>query len=172
VKESCFCFRSWQGGKNSCSIPADISLVSWALIHSLTVLQVGLLGRGISVPQAATYTRNNTNRINAHRHPCLESDSNLLLQCSSDWRPRGNCDRPREYYTISWDVTPCSQLEVNRRFGGTCPNFQGRIWRRHFYCLHPVAWVQLIQIPPLMQLRSINLCSTTCFDPYRAILRH
>jgi hypothetical protein len=28
---------------------------------------------------------------------------------------------------IFWDITPCSPLKVNRRFGGTCRlNFQGR----------------------------------------------
>jgi hypothetical protein len=33
--------------------------------------------------KAATYTQNNTNRINAHRHPCLEWDSNPRSQRSS-----------------------------------------------------------------------------------------
>jgi hypothetical protein len=29
--------------------------------------------------------------------------------------------------TIFWDITPCSALKVNRRFGGTCRlHFQGR----------------------------------------------
>jgi hypothetical protein len=29
--------------------------------------------------------------------------------------------------SISWDITPCSPLKVNRRFGGTCRlHFQGR----------------------------------------------
>jgi hypothetical protein len=36
---------------------------------------VGLLGRGSARRKAATYTQNNTNRINAHRYPCLEWDS-------------------------------------------------------------------------------------------------
>jgi hypothetical protein len=36
--------------------------------------------------EAATYTQDNTNRINAHRHPCLAWDSNLWPQCSSGRR--------------------------------------------------------------------------------------
>jgi hypothetical protein len=28
--------------------------------------------------------------------------------------------------SLFWDVTPCSPLKANRRFGGTCLNFQGQ----------------------------------------------
>jgi hypothetical protein len=41
---------------------------------------------GSACRKAATYTQNNTNRINAHRHPCLEWDSNLRSQYSSERR--------------------------------------------------------------------------------------
>jgi hypothetical protein len=35
---------------------------------------------------------------------------------------------------IFWDMTPCSPLRVNRRFGGTCPlHLQGRPWRWRLY---------------------------------------
>jgi hypothetical protein len=37
--------------------------------------------------KAATYTQDNTNRINAHRHPYLEWDSNWRSQRSSERRP-------------------------------------------------------------------------------------
>jgi hypothetical protein len=46
----------------------------------------GLLGRGSARRKAATYTQNNTNRIRAHRHPCLEWDSNPQSQCSRERR--------------------------------------------------------------------------------------
>jgi hypothetical protein len=41
---------------------------------------------GLASRKAATYTQNDTNRINAHRYPCLEWDSNPQLQCSSGRR--------------------------------------------------------------------------------------
>jgi hypothetical protein len=28
--------------------------------------------------------------------------------------------------SIFWDITPCSPLKINRRFGGTCLHLQGR----------------------------------------------
>jgi hypothetical protein len=41
--------------------------------------------------------------------------------------------------TIFWDITPCSPLKVNRRFGGTyCLHLQGRrISRARRLCLSP-----------------------------------
>jgi hypothetical protein len=45
---------------------------------------VGLLGRGISLLQGCyLHTEQHKHRINAHRHPCLEWDSNPWSQCSS-----------------------------------------------------------------------------------------
>jgi hypothetical protein len=57
------------------------SSVSWSYTQS-----VGLLGRGISPRNAATYTGKHKHRINAHRHPCLEWDSNPQSQCLSGRR--------------------------------------------------------------------------------------
>jgi hypothetical protein len=46
----------------------------------------GLLGRGISPSQGRyLHTQQHKHRINAHKHPCLEWDSNPRSQCSS-WR--------------------------------------------------------------------------------------
>jgi hypothetical protein len=54
---------------------------------------VGLLRRGIS-PSRGRYlhTEQHKHRINAHRHPCLEWDSNPRSQCSRLWFyiPRGS----------------------------------------------------------------------------------
>jgi hypothetical protein len=47
---------------------------------------VGSLDGGSARRKAATYKQNNTNRINANRHPCLEWDSNPRSQCSSEQR--------------------------------------------------------------------------------------
>jgi hypothetical protein len=48
---------------------------------------VGLLRRGISPSQGRyLHTKQHTRRINAHRHPCLEWDSNSRSQCSSGRR--------------------------------------------------------------------------------------
>jgi hypothetical protein len=63
----------------------------WTLVAFSVFLinthSVGLLGRGISSRKAATYRQNNTKyRINAHRHPCLEWDSNPRSQRSSERR--------------------------------------------------------------------------------------
>jgi hypothetical protein len=52
----------------------------------LILYTVGLLGGGSARCKAATYTQNNTNRINAYRHPWLEWDSNPRSQCSSERR--------------------------------------------------------------------------------------
>jgi hypothetical protein len=60
---------------------------------------VGLFGRGISPSQCRYLTQENTNRINTHRHPCLEWDSNPRSQWLrgrryfSCFRPRGHCDQ-------------------------------------------------------------------------------
>jgi hypothetical protein len=37
--------------------------------------------------------------------------------------------------SIFWDITPCSLLKENRRFGGTCPHLQGRFSRSLVSCL-------------------------------------
>jgi hypothetical protein len=52
--------------------------------------------------------------------------------------------------TVSWDITACSLLKVNRRFGGTlCIHLQGRISRE---------WYQLVSrwldLPPALTLVS------------------
>jgi hypothetical protein len=58
---------------------------------------VGLLGRGIS-PSKGRYlhTEQHKHIINAHRHPCLEWDSNPRSKHSSERRQfmRGHCDQP------------------------------------------------------------------------------
>jgi hypothetical protein len=48
---------------------------------------VGLLGRGISQSQGRyLITEQHKHRMNAHRHPCLEWDTNPRTQCSSERR--------------------------------------------------------------------------------------
>jgi hypothetical protein len=48
---------------------------------------VRLLGRGISPSQGRySHTEQHRHRINAHRHPCLEWDSNPRPECPSDRR--------------------------------------------------------------------------------------
>jgi hypothetical protein len=54
---------------------------------SLATQSVGLPGRGISRRKAATYTWQHKHKINAHRHPSLEWDSNPRSQCSSGRKP-------------------------------------------------------------------------------------
>jgi hypothetical protein len=60
------------------------------------------LDRGSTRRKAPTYRQDKTNRIKAHRHECLEWDSNPRSQCSSGrdnsyLRHRGYCDREPEY---------------------------------------------------------------------------
>jgi hypothetical protein len=60
----------------------------WPLFQFLNLHTVGRTpwtGKSSS-REAATYTQNNTNRINAYRHPCLVWDSNPRSQCSSGRR--------------------------------------------------------------------------------------
>jgi hypothetical protein len=48
---------------------------------------IGLLGRGISPSQGRyLHAKQHKHRINAHRHPCLEWDSNPRSECSSGRR--------------------------------------------------------------------------------------
>jgi hypothetical protein len=55
--------------------PWQLFSVSWSYIQS-----VGLLGRGISQSQARyLHTEQHKHRIKAHRHPCLEWDSKLMI---------------------------------------------------------------------------------------------
>jgi hypothetical protein len=67
------------------------TVLCWALVafsFSCSYMQsVGLLGRGIS-PSHGRYlhTGQHQHRINAHRHPCLEWDSNQRYQCSRERR--------------------------------------------------------------------------------------
>jgi hypothetical protein len=74
--------------------------VSWSCAKS-----VGHLGRGIS-PSKGRYihTEQYKHRMNVHRHPYLEWDSNPRSQLSSERRcirPRGHCDR-RLVGAIMW----------------------------------------------------------------------
>jgi hypothetical protein len=57
----------------------------WQLFQFLHLFtqSVGLLGRRSARCKAATSTQDNTNRIKAHRHPCLKWDSNPRSQCLS-----------------------------------------------------------------------------------------
>jgi hypothetical protein len=67
------------------------------LIHTQSV---GLLGRWISPSQGPfLYTEQQEHRINAHRHPCLDWDSNPRSQCSRGRRRYLNSRR----YKI-WDI--------------------------------------------------------------------
>jgi hypothetical protein len=61
--------------------PWQLFSVSWSYTQS-----VGHLGGGSARRKASVYTQNNTNRINAQRHPCLEWDSNPRAQRSSERR--------------------------------------------------------------------------------------
>jgi hypothetical protein len=58
---------------------------------------VGLLGRVTSMSQGRyLYTEQRKHRLNAHRHPCLQWDSNPRCQRLSERRqfmPRSHCDR-------------------------------------------------------------------------------
>jgi hypothetical protein len=86
---------------------------------------------GGSAPSQSRYlcTEQHRPRINAHRHPCLQWDSNLnpsvrTGETSSCLRPRGQCDRPHFYYdTKNSVITTCSklccQLEASNE-GGLC----------------------------------------------------
>jgi hypothetical protein len=68
--------------------------VSWSYTQP-----VGFLGRGISPSQGRNLrTEQHGHRINAHRHPCLERNSNPPSKRSSErrdlcLRSRGHCDR-------------------------------------------------------------------------------
>jgi hypothetical protein len=54
---------------------------------SVCTQSVGVLGRGISPPQGRyLHAEQHKHRINVHRHPCLEWDSNPRSQCSSERR--------------------------------------------------------------------------------------
>jgi hypothetical protein len=58
----------------------------WPLLSFLIYTQsVGLLGWAVR-RKASSYTRNNANRINAHRHPWREWESNPRSQRSSERR--------------------------------------------------------------------------------------
>jgi ferredoxin-thioredoxin reductase catalytic subunit len=68
--------------------------------------------------------------------------------------------------SIFWDITPCSLLKINRRFGGTCLHLQGRrisharnqresrwqisCWFLASLILRPRRWVQ--HVPPKRRL--------------------
>jgi hypothetical protein len=48
----------------------------------------------------------------AEKYTCI----NILLEILRDLKPQRKLDIKR---TTFWDITPCSPLKVNRRFGGT-----------------------------------------------------
>jgi hypothetical protein len=67
-----------------CTAPAVLGRFFSSLIYTLSV---GLLGRGISPSQGRyLHTGQHKHRINAHRHPCLEWNSNPRSQRSSERR--------------------------------------------------------------------------------------
>jgi hypothetical protein len=85
----------------------------WSLFQFLNSIQnrQDSLDGGSARRKAATYTQNNTNRINAHRHPCLEWDSNPRFQHSSEqdsscFRLRDHCDRRSYYMTCASHKLP------------------------------------------------------------------
>jgi hypothetical protein len=65
------------------SIPPHPTVTIICFLNLYTLYPVGLPGQGISRRKVATYTQCNTNRINAHRHPCHEWDLNPWLLCLS-----------------------------------------------------------------------------------------
>jgi hypothetical protein len=100
-------FHKWQGISwtsisilrrlYSIGLISSFSLYLWLyspldLARFFSFLILYIFGRtpwmGIS-PSQGRYLQNNTNRINAHRHPCLGWDWNLQSQC---WRD--HCHRP------------------------------------------------------------------------------
>jgi hypothetical protein len=65
--------------------------------HDNFTQTVGLLGRVISPSQSRyLHTEQHKHRLNAHKHPCLEWDSNLRSKRPNEWRlfrPCGHYDR-------------------------------------------------------------------------------
>jgi hypothetical protein len=67
-----------------CTVLVDLGRFFSLLIYTQSV---GLLGRGISPSQGlCLHTEQHKHRINTHRYPCLEWDSNPRYQCSSGRR--------------------------------------------------------------------------------------
>jgi hypothetical protein len=73
------------------------TLTAFKFLNPITVGRTPWTGMS---PSQGRYlhTEQHRHRINAHRHPCLEWDSNPPPQCSSGEgcscpRPRGHCDR-------------------------------------------------------------------------------
>jgi hypothetical protein len=76
-----------------CSLPSEFvglhlqhgstALVDLGRVVSFLIYRLDSLGWGSATRKAATHTQDSTNRINAHRHPCLECDSNPRSQCTS-----------------------------------------------------------------------------------------
>jgi hypothetical protein len=67
----------------------SIALVNLGRFFSSLIYtqSAGLLGRGISLSQGRyLHTEHHKHRINVHRHPCLQWDSNPRPHCSSGWR--------------------------------------------------------------------------------------
>jgi hypothetical protein len=70
------------------SIYGSTALVDFHRFFTVLIYKsVGLFGRGISRSQRRNlFTEGHKHRMNAHRHPCLEWDSNPRSQCSSGRR--------------------------------------------------------------------------------------
>jgi hypothetical protein len=71
------------------SFYGSIALVDLGRLFTFLIYtqSIELLGRGISPPQGRyLHTEEHKHRINAHRHPCLEFDSNPRSQRSSGRR--------------------------------------------------------------------------------------
>jgi hypothetical protein len=81
-------FKNWLISKSlSVALQPLWTLATFSVSYSYTQ-SVGILGRGISLSQGRyLHTEQHKHRINAHRHPCLDWDSNTRSQCSS-WRRR------------------------------------------------------------------------------------
>jgi hypothetical protein len=82
------------------SVYGSTALVEFGRFFSFLIYtqSAGLLGRGISPSQGhCLHTEQHKRRINEHRHPCLEWDSN----------PRSQCSRRRR-----WLVTAAARVQT------------------------------------------------------------
>jgi hypothetical protein len=83
------CSSTWEFKVSNKSVYGATALVVLGRFFSFLIYthSVGLLGRGISLSQGRyLHTEQHKHRINAHRHPCLEWDSNSRSQFLSGRR--------------------------------------------------------------------------------------
>jgi hypothetical protein len=95
-------------------IYGSTALVDLGRFYSFLIYtqSVGLLGRG------SARRKNNTNRINAHRHPCLEWDLNPWSKCS--------CERRQ-----SMPLWSASEVTYKTKFGTRYTQHWMK-WGKHF----------------------------------------